>query len=183
MELRSEIRKETNLFHKLAEEATQTYAPLNTKEGYLRFLSGMLEVYQNFGPALDTSSQLIGIEPRSKKVIDALFKDLEKDEREVTKESSTLASNKPEVSLGIAYTLEGSALGAKIIRQRLDDSEMKNMPKNYLLLLESQSPSRWPKTLSALGELESGHETTIETAKDVFKFVAKAMENSRNDKK
>ena len=162
------LRAETAGLHARAEAAFEANYALAAPQGIQRFLTCMLGAYRRFGAECDRGSQLACIECRSAELIDALRREVGSEPaREPASEPRWEPGIEPEVgrlpdmaavaglsahsdaySLGAAYVFEGSAMGAAILKKKIDVAGLP-LPR-YLSLLTQSSASRWPRFAKTL---------------------------------
>lgn len=172
--LRSELRTATARVHEEAETQVDLRADIGTPQGYRTFLRVMLEVSTKFGASLDEAANLSGLEPRSEQLIEALSDDLGVGTSGQPRVWAT-PSPSSSYSIGVGYTLEGSSLGAAVLRKRIPDG----VSTAYLDRLLSARRDRWvcysrflddPSTDVSIDECVAG-------ATDVFESVHVAIDS------
>lgn len=128
------LRARTGPAHARTELAVENAADLRTPEGRLFFFRLMRTATSFHAASLDAAAAHAGVEARTT----ALLRSLDAD----TGEPRPAAPAEPPRSLsqiaGIAYTLEGSSLGAAVLRRRIRPAR-----SAYLDLLVTQRSRRW----------------------------------------
>lgn len=161
-------------------------ADVSTPEGYQRFLTVMSMVLERFGPQLDEASTAAGISARAQ----ALRAGLADDRRSANPPSgddasSTMCSEQqrngaqtPSFAAGAAYALEGSAMGAEVLRRRVYAADNDASTAYFDQLLAARK-DRWA---TFCGWLESSQLSATDQreaargAAAVFAYVMKCLD-------
>lgn len=131
------LRQATAEVHASAETQVDLRADIGSVDGYRRFIHVMHATTTRFARPLDHSSRLAGLEPRSEALIEALGQDL--GATGVTECPTPTADYGAAWAVGVGYTLEGSSLGATVLRRRVPP----DVSTCYLDLLLSARRTRW----------------------------------------
>jgi len=128
-------------------------AGVETVAGYVRFLEVMRSTTARFSRVVDTSMTLAGASARSDRLIDAMDADLLVLGRQPPDPTPAADPGAPPTTygLGVAYAMEGSALGAAVIARNVHVAAHPAM--SYLTMVQADRPDRWPALLRALGDI------------------------------
>ncbi len=175
--LRKRLREATEAVHSSAEQQVDLRASIETPDGYCRFLSVMHTALSSFAEPLDHSSLLSGLAPRSATLVDALETDLAElaGERPAPRPHRPPSASSDLYSIGVGYTLEGSSVGAGVLRRRVTD----DAPTHYLDALLGERRDRWTHYSRWLDDqataVPTGIDPAIDGASDVFRCVIDAI--------
>lgn len=188
--VRQQLRRRTADAHQRVDELGDRVASVLSPAGYLTFLLSMHSVIARYDQELDRSSRLAGVEPRAAALLAALCEDL------IALGATGLPAVGPldadplpvndAAAWGVGYALEGSALGAAVLLDRLRSVEVwsngDTPPSAYLSLLVAQRPTRWPTFSSGLGALSSPTlvDDAVAAANHVFGSVQAAFLAARS---
>ena len=148
--------------------------------GYGRYLNYMLGLQRRYGPAQQRIASLIGLPERPVSLEDSLRRDLvstgtnsvgHSAEKPGDTESLPTGDNRS-ADWGVAYVMEGSALGGRYLLS----SAQKKLPAHattcYLQQLSDDASHRWPVFVEQLELQESlDFDLAIIAAKEVFQFA------------
>jgi len=148
--VRAAVKAATAELHAEAERDMASFADLSTTVGYRKFAQVMFTVLARFEAAADHGAALAGIEPRSAGLLRALQADIQKVDALDVRPIESLDADSPASALGVAYAIEGSALGAAVLRRRLGP----DVTARYLDALVTQRHDRWPKLTAELDRLD-----------------------------
>jgi heme oxygenase len=164
------LQENTSALHAEAEISLERRARIETPVGLSHFLECMLQTHLRFHDELDVAAHHAGITTRSAILIDALAADLNRvpDRPPYAKEADD------GFSLGVGYVMEGSALGAGILRKRLLRAGMP-VPA-YLSLLTRDAKERWPYFVETLDKRADSHESALAGANSAFAFIIEQSE-------
>jgi len=171
--VRQILKKGTKRLHRQAEYALESKASMQTTEGLSHFLYCMLAAQRRFCVDHDYSSELAAIEPMSGELILALEGDPLLSEQRRFMGQSSVKSNTA-FSLGVGYVFEGSAIGAAVLKKRLQKTSIST--PQYLTLLSMHSCNRWPRYLETLDSC-SDEMTALAGAVTVFEFIINQAES------
>ncbi|MEO0492325.1 MAG: hypothetical protein AAF081_02800 [Actinomycetota bacterium] len=128
------LRTETRDRHAATEQAMARAADLTTDAGWNTYFGVMYAVTAEHADALDDAAMLADVPPRSERLLVALERDAA-----AAADLEPVVASSAEAIAGIAYTLEGSALGAEVLRRRLPVGRR----SAYLDLLIDGRADRW----------------------------------------
>jgi len=135
------LRAETADDHARVDALVGQAASVADPDGARRFFTVMHAVVAAYRTALDRASVLAGLEPRSALLLDALRFDLAELGAEPPSIPGAIDQADDAAALGVGYVLEGSALGASVLREQ---AKAASMPLGYLSILDDNRPTRWP---------------------------------------
>lgn len=176
--LRSALRAETAALHHLAEDAVRRWTPLETRAGYRGFLQRLDAMHRRHAAALDRSSALAGLPPRSDALLAALAQDLEAHPGEMTRPSPQNDTLSPAWCLGVGYVFEGSALGAAVLLRQPPPGGWPSA--RYLGALSQDLGDRWSAFRRALEAHREADDTAVTAAKTVFSELIDALQSDRD---
>ncbi len=174
---RAVVRSATADLHARAESEISSYAPPNTPEGYVQFLTVMHSVLTAFAEPLDRGADVVGLPGRSDDLRSALRSDLGGNQAVEPVEIHRLTNDA--FALGVAYALEGSAMGAKQIRAQVAAHYVG--PTRYLDLLLADRAQRWPKFVAGLDHSSLDHLDVVQVvtgANAVFNHIVASTTRS-----
>ncbi len=146
--VRSLLRDRTSALHRQAENALESKAPIESRQGLSKFLGCMLMVHTRFRTEYDRAAELAGLQTQSGLLIKALQDDLNISS-DATIQTSICDDH---FSLGVGYVLEGSALGASMLKKRLTALDIEH--PCYLTHVTTTSKTRWPKYVKYIDTCE-----------------------------
>lgn len=117
------MRAETRSAHEATDQAIDEVANVTTELGYAVFLNVMHQLTITVGPIVDHSSELAELGKRSAKLIECLELDLENTVTAPRFPTSHTEEQRPNrgasAAAGAGYVIEGSSMGAAVLRRRL----------------------------------------------------------------
>lgn len=156
--VRDELRSATRQVHQATDELIGQHANVGSPSGYPTFLSVMHHAFTHFGSECDRVSAAVPLPVRAQRLRACLESDLRALGASVASDGESKSSTQPAPSLswayGSAYALEGSALGAAVLRKavRVDQQHA----TSYLDSLIGDRRVRWPTFTGALDALVMG---------------------------
>ena len=183
MNLRDSLRSKTKDAHQDLDDFVAAMKVFDSASRYRVFLLGMNRLYQAFGNEVDWASTQIGVSPSSEKLVsniqtDGAFTSEElkwNDEKSRERLAGLSIVDNEACNLGVAYVLEGSAMGARFMVKaaekmiELNSSKTaKPMGATYLQTLAQDSYDRWPKFVEALNSADCNADVAVESADQVF---------------
>ena len=183
MNLRDSLRSKTKVAHQDLDDFVGAMKVFDTATKYRVFLLGMNRLYQAFGNELDWTSAKIKVFPSSAKLVGNIKSDgaftTEELQWNDTKSHDQLANlaiaDDVACKWGVAYVLEGSAMGARYMvksAEKLVASHNLKMADSigatYLQTLAEESYVRWPKFTEALNQVECDSSVAVKSAEQVF---------------
>lgn len=181
-EVRDALRRRLKLAaddaHHQTEAAVDLHADVGTLSGYRRFIELMSATTIEHAAALDRSSVLAQLEPRSAELVSALASDRGPgcgDRLYVQPIPTPIASPNDSWAIGVGYALEGSALGALVVKRRCPEGAS----TNYLDVLLAGRRDRWvhySRWLDELADDEHCVETMSAGAIAVFDSVRRGLD-------
>ena len=163
--VRELLKTQTAALHSRAELSLERPAKIETQQGLGHFLACMMSTHLRFHSELDRAAREAGIEARSETLINALAADLGC----APNRTSRVSLSDCAYCLGVGYVIEGSALGAGILRKRLARTEL-GVPR-YLSLLTEDAKYRWPRYIEALETGINKKQSVLVGAKSTFEFI------------
>lgn len=168
--IRFRLRSETFHAHEELERTFDEMQFFTSLSGYKKWLKIMLKMHSKFAPLYDRGCYLTGLAPISDELLLCLKSDLGPSKVDYTLPSERV--DDPE-SIGVVYVVEGSSLGAKILRKRLDKSP--KFSQNYLTRLTKDSRERWGHLTDELEDNPSFSEMKFEDIREGALDVFRAM--------
>lgn len=146
--MRAFLKSETAALHHKVEETLAAAAPLHTQHGYVQHLSIMLRFYHTLHIPNVTPNELPSRRACWVRCLNADLRELNVI-TDLPQETQRVIL-KTESCIGWAYVLEGSALGAQLLRQRVIKVHGASVPCRYFDFLADEHPGRWQSFLSLL---------------------------------
>ena len=169
------LRDRTQEIHRSTEARLLAEADMATVDGLERFHAVMRHALHRHGHALDLAAAEAGVRPRSGELLDALSSGPHPLARTAT---MTASDHDRRQLAGIAYTLEGSALGAEVLRQRLPPAAS----SAYLDLLVDGRAARWTQVKAWLDHFDpSGIDVIVDAATETFRDIAVACDETAEE--
>lgn len=148
--LRQDLRARTAEAHRLTDDALRRDADVTTVKGYGLFLKIMSEAHATFCNSLDRSGRAAGLPIRATGLLRALACDLGALEHTsgapadaaLRLDPTDPALRATAFDVGVGYALEGSALGAEVLRRQVRSAQPA-APTRYLDALAGQRRQRW----------------------------------------
>jgi heme oxygenase len=165
--VRFSLREAIQPDHEAAERLVEKLNVFQNAQSYSSWLLAMRDVHRHFSRCSEAASLKLGLPLVHDQVMEAL-------ENDILKTSGNCAASamgtKPvtdvSAQLGVAYVLEGSGLGARVLVRRA--TAVGQVSTHYISTLGDLSQSRWPQFVRALDAHELDIETSIDAARSVF---------------
>jgi len=159
--------------HEELERAFDKFQFFESEAGYKSWLTIMLRMHTRFAPLYDRGCNLMGLAPISSELLFCLKSDLGQDD---VKYDPPRARAKDSECVGVVYVIEGSALGAKILRKRIDQN--RSFSQNYLTRLTKDSRERWGRLTN---ELECNPKVSEMKFEDIRKGALEVFQAMKSD--
>ncbi len=172
--LRFILRDATLEDHQKTEDLMGGMSILDTPQTSLNWLSAMWRMHSHFAQCVDHVSTRFGLPPHQGVLLEAISTDIK-----------TLSGHKPpainpasqlssfDKMIGIAYTIEGSALGASVLKKRKSHTNPEG--SFYLDAMSQSSKARWPIFTGALETHVRDTDATIQGARSAFQYLQFAI--------
>jgi heme oxygenase len=149
----------------------QEFADVATTQGYVAHLSIMHATMKRFAASADRGALLADIPYRADRLIERLEADLQTMGSGLTNLVVPDPLVGDEYALGVAYALEGSALGAAALAPAVVSSGRQAM--RYLNSLQLERGGRWPSLVGRLNAVAPGaaYDDVVMGATAVFEDV------------
>lgn len=172
---RFQLRQATTAAHTALDEMVGHF---NTAADYGRYLAGIAGFRLAVEPALSSVETLDGFGQWSpNRISGELAQDLADLGIGINKPVAGAPSSDPERLLGIGYVLEGSALGAKLLRQRAAELGFNETFGARHLAAQTVSPDSWRNFLAALDAHPSlDMDKVCAAANETFAIARRAFE-------
>ncbi len=177
------IRSETKAVHKTTDAAMTNHADVADQEGYQRFLQIMHNVVSRFGAQLDAACEAAELPARSEQLLQHLVGDFHDGGGAIFEGGLLPPGDAFEVQThrsfhaGVGYALEGSSLGAEVLRRRAVEAQPKAATAYFDALLDGRK-DRW---LHYCDWLDDNHRSAEQRqqavlgASAVFTFVGQCI--------
>lgn len=167
--------------HQRLDDRVSEMLAAGTTNGYGLYLAGTLGLWKAYGDVVDHAALALGLPQQAAQLRQALSTDLVTLAAEGTDSIPICVPKAPvserDLTLGQAYVLEGSALGAAVLSQRLA-AQHPALPRTFLEAQALQDRSRWRTFARALdtpgrnlNQLEAGAREAFERAIHIFRAV------------
>lgn len=173
--MRDQLRSATHDLHQTTDDLIGTHADVGSVNGYPIFLAVMHDVISRFGADCDRVSVAINLPERAQSLQACLARDLnalDVPAADTAPAEGTRHERSLYWSYGCAYALEGSALGAAVLRKAVHVEQ--HHATSYLDLLVGDRRARWPAFTTCLDSLSIGSQSIdemIHGASAVFERV------------
>lgn len=173
--MRLALRDQTRDAHARVDALAASVASVDHATGCRVFATAMRAAVHQHADVLDRGSELAGLRPRSRALIEALDCDLAalgsppvRDDGRALTVPSDVAS-----VWGVSYVFEGSAFGAALLVGQADAA---GLPHHYLSLLADQRTDRWPAVQASINRLAGDQiQRAITSADGTFAAVESAL--------
>lgn len=150
-------------------------------EGYGNYLNVMREMYFRFGASLEQIEKSASLPGSYQELIQAIDRDLESidarrsesgDQAEVFKSGEEAGATTPtSEDWGIAYVLEGSAVGGSFMARGAREKLPENATMDFLSALASNARNRWSVFVEALESTHLDQDAAVKSALACFESV------------
>lgn len=169
------LRDRTQEIHQSTETRLLADADVATVDGLERFHAVMRHAFLRHGAALDLAAVEVGVRPRSGELLDALSSGRR---HRIEARLTTQRDHDRRRLAGVAYTLEGSALGAEVLRRRLPPSAS----SAYLDLLVDGRAARWSRVKAWLDRFDPNDiDVLVDAATETFHDIAIACDETAEE--
>lgn len=174
--VRQRLRARTRALHAGVDAQMQASADVGTPTGYVAHLEIMHATMQRFASNADRGAEIAGVPCRARRLIGHLEADL------LMLGSCTPGQIRADdvrddaYALGVAYALEGSALGAALLAPTVALPSRNAMA--YLEALQHERGGRWSSTVTTLNAVSASDtfDGLVHGASDVFHDVQARVE-------
>lgn len=174
--LRFALKAATADLHERAERNVDRLAIFETPSAYQHWLGAMLRLHERFADSTTKAALVVGLEPISEMLIEALRADLGllEDSAAANAHHST---DRLDEQLGVLYVFEGSGLGARLLCERAYEHQVS--PVGFLERSRDLAVGRWPQVARALNKHASDPDVDIDSAaaaaNEVFEFLLETL--------
>lgn len=165
--VRAALKAATQDHHDQAERDVAAHAPVETTRGYRKYLQCMRRLHHVYAPQMAHAAELAGMDDQTGQIIAAFSQDLN-----VGAAPLDAGHRGPPLSdaaaWGVGYVLEGSALGAAVVRQRVLQAHGADAPLAALNLLDNTRAVRWRRFTTALNTANVDLPGAVDAARGVF---------------
>jgi heme oxygenase len=168
-DLRTALKRETAQLHLRLEARMETLGSFESQRGYSAWLITMQRLHALFAQDHDAGARQLGLEPLGDDLMQALAADTGMNVSAAPRPCLPAAH-----AIGVAYVLEGSAVGGRLLMRR--KTGLGNVPDAYLRLLVERSYARWPILKTRLETLYATADNgAVQGARIVFETFLKAF--------
>lgn len=173
--IRLTLRRSVDREHEATERLVEGMRIFSHRDNYLFWLQAMRSTHLRFSDATDAVATRFNLQPISHLLLAALDEDISRlCSRLHVSEMSPYRPPSPSADVGIAYVLEGSGMGARLLERRAKHARIAN--RQYISLLSATSCERWPHFKTALEHTSLDMVEATAAARAVFAFLRKALE-------
>ena len=172
--LRGLLRQQTRDLHQAVDDRFSASGAITTRAGYRLFLSTMAAMHAQFGHAADRAVERAGLAPRAGDHWQRLMADLGC--HGVFPSVPVPGRHNPDVDAGVAYVLEGSALGAQLLLKQVRDAEIGGLGMGYLQSLCDERQVRWARYCRWLDTASVDEDGALQGARSVFGTILRRLD-------
>ncbi|MDQ8184454.1 hypothetical protein [Pelagicoccus sp. SDUM812002] len=170
--VRGRLKSETISVHQEVEGALEKLSCFETPQGFAVYLRAMRDCHQRFSATEPHVAKRCGFQPSSVEVVNAIVRDLKRlEEGTHEAEAEVQLSASADEAWGIQYALQGSAMGARMLKPRSVAFFADGKPSEYLSILVDLGSERWSRFVKELGLANPNPALAIAGARTVFETV------------
>lgn len=177
---RFSLRSATQPHHSRTEAAFEALNVFADQDGYVIWLTSLRTMHHRFGAALDLVSREFGLPEIQETLIDLIEQDIR-----AAQANPPIFPKRPHVipdvneAMGMAYAMEGSGMGAQILRKRAKSAGCR-VPR-YIAHLSEVSSERWPVFTRSLDQRRPNMAQALFGATTVFQLLEANMKRGSHD--
>ncbi len=177
------LRSETADVHLATDTRLSEACDIADQADYARFLEVMGSTLLRFGTDLDSANRSAGIVARSATLLRKIEHDI--DSCGVQHQGFGAVAGNVDCdafSVGVGYALEGSALGAEVLRRRVLSNARPGVSTLYFNALLDKRRPRWQRYCHWLNTVDRTHEERTEAlrgATDVFRYIDHCLDRTQ----
>ncbi len=176
------LRNETSDAHLATDTRLSSAADLADTAGYALFLQVMGLTLTRFGADLDSADRSAGLSARSAALVGHIDDDLDVCGAQFQKPKAAAGhTGCHSFAAGVGYALEGSALGAEVLRRRVLTGSRPGVSTRYFDALRDNRRDRWRRYciwLDGIDRTPEGRNEAARGAADVFHYINQCLDRA-----